>query len=249
MAADSAPNDELGALRTKVAKLTEINRALMQRVEHGLDLHGNAYHLFHAAILLDRMVRDRTRELEQALEAVATSNRELNGAAVVSMTTQNRLQDAIDSISEGFAIFDPEDRLILFNRRFTDFWPGLGAEMRTGLTLRGLIRIALERGAASRAGRAERRGMDRRPHAARKHRRHGADRWVYAQSSGRWVRSTTATRRSKAAWPRSTPTSPTSRTRSARSASARSPNVRCTCRRRWRACRSASRCSTRTSAW
>ena len=110
MAADSAPNDELGALRTKVAKLTEINRALMQRVEHGLDLHGNAYHLFQAAILLDRMVRDRTRELEQALEAVATSNRELNEAAVVSMTTQNRLQDAIDSISEGFAIFDPDDR-------------------------------------------------------------------------------------------------------------------------------------------
>ena len=99
----------------------------MQRVEHSLDLQGNAYHLFQAAILLDRMVRDRTRELEQALEAVASSNRELNEAAVVSMTTQNRLQDAIDSISEGFAIFDPEDRLILFNRRFTDFWPGLGA--------------------------------------------------------------------------------------------------------------------------
>ena len=52
MAADSAPNDELGELRNKVAKLTEINRALMQRVEHGLDLHGNAYHLFQAAILL-----------------------------------------------------------------------------------------------------------------------------------------------------------------------------------------------------
>ena len=54
MAADSAPpdktTDELSELRTKVAKLTEINRALMQRVEHGLDLHGNAYHLFQAAI-------------------------------------------------------------------------------------------------------------------------------------------------------------------------------------------------------
>src|SRR5262245_26878212 len=145
MAADSAPNDELGELRTKVAKLTEINRALMQRVEHGLDLHGNAYHLFQAAILLDRMVRDRTRELEQALEAVATSNRELNEAAVVSMTTQNRLQDAIDSISEGFALFDPEDRLILFNRRFTDFWPGLGQEIRTGGTFRDLIHLAMER--------------------------------------------------------------------------------------------------------
>ena len=55
---------KLSEYRAKIAKLTEINRALMQRVEHGLDLHGNAYHLFQAAILLDRMVRDRTRELE-----------------------------------------------------------------------------------------------------------------------------------------------------------------------------------------
>src|SRR5688572_7766371 len=188
MAADSAPNDELGELRTKVAKLTEINRALMQRVEHGLDLHGNAYHLFQAAILLDRMVKDRTRELEQALEAVATSNRELNEAAVVSMTTQNRLQDAIDSISEGFAIFDPEDRLILFNRRFTDFWPGLGAEMRTGLTFQGLIRIAFERGCiATPDGQSADAWIADRMRQRESTRRHGADRWVYAQSSGRWV--------------------------------------------------------------
>ena len=33
MAADSAPNDELGELRTKVAKLTEINRALRAHME------------------------------------------------------------------------------------------------------------------------------------------------------------------------------------------------------------------------
>ena len=80
----------------------------MQHVEHSLDLQGNAYHLFQAAVLLDRMVKERTRELEQALEAVASSNRELNEAVVVGLTAQNRLRDAIDSISEGFAIFDPE---------------------------------------------------------------------------------------------------------------------------------------------
>ncbi len=160
----------------------------MQRVEHGLDLHGNAYHLFQAAILLDRMVRDRTRELEQALEAVATSNRELNEAAVVSMTTQNRLQDAIDSISEGFAIFDPEDRLILFNRRFTDFWPGLAREIRTGVTFQGLIRIAFERGCiATPDGQSADAWIADRMRQRESTRRHGADRWVYAQSSGRWV--------------------------------------------------------------
>ncbi|HEY1383570.1 MAG TPA: PAS-domain containing protein, partial [Dongiaceae bacterium] len=188
MAADSAPSDESTELRQKIAKLTEINRALMQRVEHGLDLHGNAYHLFQAAILLDRMVRDRTRELEQALEAVATSNRELNEAAVVSMTTQNRLQDAIDSISEGFAIFDPEDRLILFNRRFTDFWPGLAADIRTGVTFQDLIRIAFQRGCiAAPEGQGADAWIAARMRQREMTRRHGADRWLYAQSSGRWV--------------------------------------------------------------
>lgn len=180
--------EETAELRRKVAKLTEINRALMQRVENSLDLQGNAYHLFQAAILLDRMVRDRTRELEQALEAVASSNRELNEAAVVSMTTQNRLQDAIDSISEGFAIFDPEDRLILFNRRFTDFWPGLAAEIRTGVTFRDLIHLALERDCIiAPDGQGAEEWVAERTRQRESTRRHGADRWVYVQSGGRWV--------------------------------------------------------------
>ncbi|HWA47832.1 MAG TPA: PAS-domain containing protein, partial [Dongiaceae bacterium] len=180
--------EETAELRRKVAKLTEINRALMQRVENSLDLQGNAYHLFQAAILLDRMVRDRTRELEQALEAVASSNRELNEAAVVSMTTQNRLQDAIDSISEGFAIFDPEDRLILFNRRFTDFWPGLAPEIRTGVAFRDLIHLALARGCIiAPDGQNPEEWAAERARQRESTRRHGADRWVYVQSGGRWV--------------------------------------------------------------
>src|ERR1700755_1303124 len=116
--AEPAATTDVAALQRENAKLREINRALMQRVEHSLDIQGNAYHLFQTAILLDRKVRDRTRELEQALQAVEISNQELNEAIIVSHTTQNRLQDAINSISEGFAIFDPEDRLILFNRKF-----------------------------------------------------------------------------------------------------------------------------------
>src|SRR5690349_24680477 len=91
------PEQENATLKREVAKLKEINRALMKHVEHSLDLQGNAYHLFQAAVSLDRMVKERTRELEQALEAVASSNRELNEAVVVGLTAQNRLRDAIDS--------------------------------------------------------------------------------------------------------------------------------------------------------
>ncbi|HEX2887045.1 hybrid sensor histidine kinase/response regulator [Vineibacter terrae] len=69
-------------LRRTVAKLTEINRALMSRVEHSLDMQGNAYQLFQTAILLDQKVRERTRELEHALQAVEQSNLELRAAKV-----------------------------------------------------------------------------------------------------------------------------------------------------------------------
>ncbi len=174
-------------------------------------------------ILLDRMVQERTRELEQALEAVASSNRELNEAVVVGMTAQNRLRDAIDSISEGFAIFDPDDRLILCNQRFMDFWPNPGCDIRSGITFEELIHLRAE-------GRLDR----------RRRTDHGAEQWVadrpgssakHASSTAPTAgsmrcptaagsRSTTA-RRWKAASPRSTPTSPTSRMPSARNASAR----------------------------
>src|SRR3546814_5290938 len=104
----------------------------MRRVERSLDMHGNAYQIFETAILLDQKVRDRTHELEQALRAVEQSNIELSDAIVASRTAQSRLQDAINSISEGFAIFDPDDRLILFNRHFLDFWPKLTDRIRSG---------------------------------------------------------------------------------------------------------------------
>ncbi|MDY0885528.1 NahK/ErcS family hybrid sensor histidine kinase/response regulator [Dongia soli] len=178
----------ISELERENAKLKEINRALMTRVEHSLDIQGNAYHLFQTAILLDRKVRDRTRELEQALQAVEISNQELNEAIIVSHTTQNRLQDAINSISEGFAIFDPQDHLILFNRRFLDFWPHLTDRIHTGITFDQLMQLALAEQCINVNDDVShedwiKHHLDQR-HATR---RGGANRAVYALSTGRWV--------------------------------------------------------------
>lgn len=174
-------------LRRQVAKLSEINRALMQRVEHSLDMQGNAYQLFQTAILLDQKVRDRTRELEHALKAVEQSNLELSEAIVASRTAQNRLQDAIDSISEGFAIFDPDDRLVLFNRRFLDFWPRLTDSIRPGLSLGALVRLGLDAGIIQSDGLTPEAWMAERRLQRATTRDGGAQRWVYALADGRWV--------------------------------------------------------------
>nr|WP_298683531.1 PAS domain-containing hybrid sensor histidine kinase/response regulator [uncultured Dongia sp.] len=181
-------NDEVVKLRREVSKLREINRALTQHVEHSLDLQGNAYHLFQTAILLDRMVKERTRELEHALEAVAGTNRELNEAVAMGMTAQNRQRDAINSISEGFAIFDPADQLILCNQRFLDFWPNLKGDIHTDMTFEALIRLALKNGSIVTPADCpvEQWIADRL--AQRKEIKHGGiNRWVYALSNGRWI--------------------------------------------------------------
>lgn len=183
----AAPGD-VAALQRENAKLREINRALMQRVEHSLDIQGNAYHLFQTAILLDRKVRDRTRELEQALQAVEISNQELNEAIIVSHTTQNRLQDAINSISEGFSIFDPDDKLILFNRKFLDFWPNLTDRIHTGITFDQLMQMAISEKCINVIEDAP---YDEwiQQHLEQRYatRRGSANRWIYALSSGKWV--------------------------------------------------------------
>ena len=44
-----------------------------------------------------------------------------------------RLTDAIESISEGFVLFDADDRMVLCNSRFRELYPGLADLMRPGL--------------------------------------------------------------------------------------------------------------------
>ena len=183
-------DQDVEALRRSVAKLTEINRALMSRVEHSLDMQGNAYQLFQTAILLDQKVRDRTRELEHALQAVEQSNLELSEAIVASRVAQNRLRDAIDSISEGFAIFDPDDQLILFNRRFLDFWPNLTARIEAGISFDELIRLELDAKVIRPDGVPVNRWIAERRRQRKATRRGGSQRWVYALADGRWVQVT-----------------------------------------------------------
>ena len=44
---------------------------------------------------------------------------------------RQRLIDAIESISEGFALYDAEDRLVLCNSRYRELlYPGLDIELR-----------------------------------------------------------------------------------------------------------------------
>jgi signal transduction histidine kinase/CheY-like chemotaxis protein len=64
----------LAELQREAAKLKKINAALMSRVERSMDQQFNAFSLFETAIARDHQVRDRTRQLREALHSIERAN-------------------------------------------------------------------------------------------------------------------------------------------------------------------------------
>lgn len=124
----------IAAFEAEIGKLKRINAALMDRVERATDLQGNAFSLFETAISLESKVRERTADLEQALGALARSNAALGVAKEEADDAQRRLRDAIESINEGFAIFDADDRLVLCNQTYLGLWPKIADRIVPGIT-------------------------------------------------------------------------------------------------------------------
>jgi signal transduction histidine kinase/CheY-like chemotaxis protein len=131
------------------AKLQKIVSVLMDQVERGIDIQGNAYSLFQTAIVLEDKVRERTGRLETVLRELEQSNRDLSFAKAQTETAQTRLMEAVESLSEGFVQFDADDRLILCNTKFLELWSGvadLRAVARPGMPFRELSRWTVENG-------------------------------------------------------------------------------------------------------
>lgn len=124
----------IAALEAEIVKLKRINTALIDRVERSTDLQGNAFSLFETAISLEGKVRERIADLEQALDALARSNAALGIAKETADDAQRRLRDAIESINEGFAIFDADDRLVLCNQTYLGLWPKIADRIVPGIS-------------------------------------------------------------------------------------------------------------------
>jgi signal transduction histidine kinase/CheY-like chemotaxis protein/CHASE1-domain containing sensor protein/integral membrane sensor domain MASE1 len=57
-----------------------------------------------------------------------------------------RLRDAIDSVGEGFALFDAGHRFVMVNRRFTDLYPASGAAAVRGALFEDFLRLGAGQG-------------------------------------------------------------------------------------------------------
>ena len=139
---DRLDPSETEALREEVRKLRKINAVLMDRVERSTDMTANAFSIFETAISLEAMVRDRTCQLEEALGQLAKANIDLAAVHRTAEEARTRLRDAIDSINEGFILFDADDRLVLYNEAYLGFWPELASHIHQGISFGELTRLA-----------------------------------------------------------------------------------------------------------
>ena len=89
-----------------------------------------------AAMVIIRDITDRKRVLSEAMAADQRTK-----------TMEGRLLEAIETMTEGFALFDSEERLLVFNSRYRDeIWPQLADIIRPGCTFEEILKTAFARG-------------------------------------------------------------------------------------------------------
>ena len=71
---------------------------------------------------------------------------DLKRAEAARRVSEQRLVEAIESISEGFALFDSDDRLVMCNEHYRDLYPGNADMIAPGTSFAAMARAAAERG-------------------------------------------------------------------------------------------------------
>lgn len=122
-------------------KLLQITRSLMRRVEQKTEDSGLAYAQFERAALLEAQVRERTHDLERTLDLLQDSNARLEEANHETETARTNLTEAIETINEGFALFDPNDELVLFNSRFCRDLDDVLPRLEQGLSFQDYVTL------------------------------------------------------------------------------------------------------------
>ena len=117
--------------------------------------------------------------LERSLEL---SSKELSDARDEATAARRRLTDALESISEGFFLYDFDDRMVLCNSRYRELFPGMADVYRPGLEFEQMIRTVVERGIVVEAMQRPQEWIARR---LAQHRNPSGR--LLLQSDGRWI--------------------------------------------------------------
>lgn len=122
-------------------KLLTIAQSLMRRVEQKTDQSGLAYQQFERSALLESEVRERTHDLERALDLLQESNARLEIANDETERARSNLTEAIETINEGFALFEADEGLVLSNNRFCRDFIDIEGQLVPGLPFEDYISL------------------------------------------------------------------------------------------------------------
>ena len=84
------------------------------------------------------------KRTEQALDLLNESNSRLASANAETEKARSNLTSAIESIQEGFALFDPSGRLVMCNSRFGMHMPDNYEHLVQGLLFNDYVRMVSE---------------------------------------------------------------------------------------------------------
>lgn len=125
------PADSPERSREKLLKIVDV---LMSQTEQRSNEHSAAYAQFQRAAMFEEQVRQRTVDLEYALDLLNVSNARLAEANRDLDTARRNLANAIETVQDGFALFDSDDVLVMYNSRFASFLPDVREALHEGIS-------------------------------------------------------------------------------------------------------------------
>jgi adenylate cyclase len=84
--------------------------------------------------------------LRDSLKERARLEQERQRAEAAARQAQAQLAEAIEAVSEGFALYDADDRLVVCNSRFKEMYVGTGLKIKPGIPYETIVRKAAETG-------------------------------------------------------------------------------------------------------
>ena len=136
------------ALAVALIATTLIVRSInnpLRRLEHSM----NAITQGRLDVPIPKVGRDEIGGMARALgmlrDSMVESQRleqERQRAEAETRRAQARLGEAIEAISEGFALYDADDRLVICNRRFKEMYADVALEIQPGTQYETILRAA-----------------------------------------------------------------------------------------------------------
>lgn len=117
------------------------------------------------------------------LQQEEKNRRSLEESEIKAVAAQRQLLDAIESISEGFVLYDRQDRLVLLNSRYREIMGAAGARLRPGMTYTEVLQAVVDAGVVVGSGESSEAWMRARMDA---HRNPGGP-VEQELSNGRWL--------------------------------------------------------------